>query len=109
MSMRKEFVTILREVMNNENVSQEIKQLAVELMLEEIGGDISACYGAPTLCIQLDNELWIPESSFNSIRYHVTAREKIAAIREYRDVTGQGLRDSKDWVEAHYNELIIND
>ncbi len=45
------------------------------------------------------------EESRESIRQAIFAGQKIEAIKRYREATGQGLKVSKDFVEALESEL----
>ena len=48
----------------------------------------------------------IPPEVAKQIADYVFARNKLAAIKLYRDHTGQGLKESKDFVEALEAELL---
>ena len=101
--MRKEFVTILRAVLSDDDVPESVKELAIELMLEEIGGE--SIVGQITPCYQLGTGDWLPVAGYKEICKHVQDGEKIRAIKELRSVTRWGLKDSKDFIEDHWDKL----
>lgn len=47
----------------------------------------------------------LDEASREAIRRAIFAGQKIAAIKHYREATGLGLKESKDFVEALETEL----
>lgn len=48
-----------------------------------------------------------PFYQFHEVDRHIHAGDKIAAIKKYRAVTGSGLKESKDAVEARMTKLGV--
>ena len=55
---------------------------------------------------QLQEEARFTKNGYTRIVYYYMGKGcKISAIKSYRKMTGMGLKDSKDWVEAEMDRL----
>jgi hypothetical protein len=102
--MQPHIVDFLRHVLDNDECPEKIKEEAIELMLRELGGSEHVS-GVKSQCICMPNGKWIPATSVADMNSYAIAGNKIAAIKIYRTATGQGLKDSKDFVEMYWDYL----